>query len=359
MDKTLRFVSAYIENGFIYFLSWNANGIFRGDITSGKVKLLTVLPKRIEYNNYIYMKKNGDRLYLSPCHNNSIIEIEASNFDKKYEYLTDDKKTGAELTRYGDMEFREKNVYFYPFGGRAIMEFDTNNKTINYYNECYSLVKDNINKKGELWFKGGVYEGNKMWFVSNLSSDILCFDTISKQTTCHSIDYGKTGFRKICFDGSDFWLLSYYGSVLQWNPSEGIKRLIKKVVSYKPTDYDKYDMCVYDNRVWIAGSSMYECYSVDISTGKIQKEYFSRNVDEEFGEGQLKVMSGKLFFLPDKNDYLYRVETDEKKIYGVRFVLEDDEKEKYLDSIMKEDFDRGNIVIENEDNTLASFIRNT
>lgn len=350
----MKFISAIIEHDQMIVLACNLAGIFRVNLKNGYVETLAALPQEYFSYNYMKMCKVDNKYYISPCHSDSIVEIDANDWHDQYLYKIDDKQTEVKSIRCGDVYPVGSSVYFLPFGGHAIIELNRETRELQYYKQCFEYVSEIISVKPTLLFGGSVVEGDKIWFVCRQTNVVIGFDTKNKETECYIVGEDKIGFKSICYAENYFWIYTVKGDLIQWNRSNGVKQILHELGGDEPEDVD---ISFHNNKIVLAGQSMYHCIEVDVSSGECEKILFDRNNNEKKTYGFFTKIEDGLYFLPEDNDYFYEIDTINRSAYGRKIVLEGVELEKYRKLRIENDIRIKGFVMERENETIDDFIK--
>lgn len=350
----LRFISAFKEDDQMIVLSCNLTGVFRVNMKNGYVETLAVLPQEFFSYNYMKMCKTASKYYFSPCHSDSIVEIDENNWDKQYLHKIDDEQIGIKKIRCNDVYPVGESVYFVPFGGHAIIELNQETDELHYYNQCYEYISNMISVEPTLLYGGSIVERDKIWFVCRQINVVICFDTKKKETDCYVVGEDKSGFKSICYVDNSFWIYTNKGDLIQWDKSNGVKQIIHDLGGDDP---ENVDIGLHKGKLLLAGQSMYHCVEVDVKSGECEKIDFKRNCNEERTYGFLTTIDNEIFFLPESNEYFYEIDTNNHCVYGRKFTLEGVELEKYRKMRIKNDVERKGIVVEGDNEPLDDFIK--
>lgn len=350
---TLKLISGYIEGQELVFSAWNERGLFKYNLKTNEIKLLTILPTSQTAYGYGFICKDDDVAYLSPCHANSLLCINTNSWEIIDNIYIDDNIIGVNDTRYGYIASINDKVVIQPYSAHAVIVYNKKTKKMDYFDDCFIYIKQNYGCYSQFIFLGETLADNELYFVCQQNNLLIEFDVEKRETSYYPIGSDKDLLNNVVYDGEDFWIYTNAGDLFRWNKKSGIKSKYDRLIQQNADDSS---ICIYKGRIWIAGKSMYECVSVNIETGNVVSEEFYRNVCEKEGSGSLKIINDKMFYFPNRNDYIYSVDVEKKTLHGNKIILQGDEYRKYIDEIIRYDTQKNSLVYEKHNHMMTSFL---
>lgn len=334
---------AYAENDKLLFSAWNVNGFFSCDIRTGVSKLLTLLPEFQGKYGYSDICLYKNYIYLSPCNGTGIVRLENNNWQSQEVYTLDDKQLGCNCARYGGIFKNQDSLYFRPYSARAVLSFNTVSHEIRYYDECYRLLENVAGIKSGPLFAGNAETEGKIWFVCLQANMIFSFDMMNQRTEGFEIANENERFTNVYSDGKYFWIICRSGSIIKWNKAEGIVHIFKDIWLENARGITA---CICDNRIWLATVGMGQCVSISLNDNIVRKEGFKGKSDDSEQHGNLRVINGEIYYLPEHNRYLYKFNDKECSAKAVLPRLEGEEYKCYKSELMNRDIQYGRTVRE-------------
>ncbi len=354
-EQILNISSAYIEGGEMFFSAWNINGFFSCDLESGEARLLAILPYFSGRYGYGTSCSVDDSVYLSPCGASSIVELKKGIWQISREYQLERAEVGSDVARYGNIIPHKRKLYFCPYHAHSIMEFDIDSHQIVYWSDCYKLTGNN-GGTGEPLFGGGIFYNNMIWMISYKINIVICFDPESKYTKAYKIGQQGDFFADICRSGEFFYIYCKSGKVLKWNEKNGSVSAIKNIWEELGGDTEDYvTVCAYKDRIWIANAGMRKCISID-GQNDIVKLHSIVGIENDIDKvGKYMVLNNDLYYLPEHNNYLYRINFIDDSVHAICVALRGENLKHYNTEYMKECRRNGIAVQETENRPFSLF----
>ncbi len=341
----LNFFDAFKDGNSLYFSAWNVNGFFRYDLERKTTDYLGLFPGGQGRYKYGYYCDTPQKLYFSPCNENSIVGIRKNQWDDIEIIPIDDSFIGTSVARFGLVKYLNENLWFVPYSSHAVMQYNLLDKKVSYYPECFELC-NRIKEfsKGPL-FRGGFVLKSQIWFISIQSNIIICFDTVSKKTYCYKAGNNNDLFVNFCLGKDCFWILTRSGEVIKWNESQGV------IMRTKVSDdeiYETQSIVYYKERIWIDLRNSRGIVALDSDKVKTIDVLLPAPDGIDSSIGSITVIDGEVFSFPFPNNMLYIINPIDHRLEKHCVELVSDQYERYKNDIAKKTMEEKSFFNENE-----------
>jgi hypothetical protein len=270
----------FVYGNKIYFTIYWRNQLFSMDLINGVVELIGEFSDEDSYPIALYNTAtvcNG-KAYFSPVTANAIgvFNIETKTTSG---ILENERYRKEYYPVYHRVHTIGERVYFIGYCKPAITCLDTNNNTFSYYDDWVKEIHSD--EKIVVWLYDSCVSGQFIAAVSNTTSNVVVFDTITKLSKVYNIGNGISGFEGICYDGKDFWLApKELRCVIKWNPwTATYVEFIDFPLGFKRGATNVWGMFGNSNYVWVLSCHSNMLLKINVNTGAMfcEKEFFSDN----------------------------------------------------------------------------------
>lgn len=288
-EHSLCFDECAYENGMIWFVARDYNGLFQMDIDTGEVKYLGRVPGEVSVATHLYSKvlKEGNYLWLVPCMAKEIAryDIETGKF-MKYAVGTGEKR--AEL-RFQYACLHEKNIYMISGDYKRLVICNTETGSMavkeNFIGDTAQKYK--VCRNGA--FPSMCVVENKLYFVIDGTNTVIQYDTLEEKYLIFQIGETSNKYMNIVYDGTFFWLIPCMeGNVVRWNQKN---QDIQEIRNY-PVEFEHSFLfrtaCYQNGSLWLFPSRGNMILQVDVNTMQIKMRnrkpqqydvYFSKKIE--------------------------------------------------------------------------------
>lgn len=350
----------------IWFCPNSHNGLYKLDKGSGTVRLMTRIPneellKSILYSSIVHYK---DKIILAPCS-----AREVAIYDLRYNIA---KKIA--LNKLCDLNRKIKfwgafscGKYAYFLGAEypAIVRMNLDTEELVYFTDWKEWIG---NRTSDYLYLSDFFIRGKYAFCSYFYEDaILKIDLQTDIMETIQLKSGVKGFYGMADDGENVWLLPSYGRrIIKWNPDSG--KVLKITIPYSQADVDRpfHPPLIDGDKVYLIPLGLKEAFVVDRDKNIVTRDDALTNILETELEGKTAgymtynprlVAHQKIAYIngADFGWHTYDVATHED--ICEYFDLKNDERECLMAEALKQRFSGYNLVTENADFTVGTFIK--
>lgn len=223
--------------GFLWCTALDFNALFRLDPMSLQAEYMGSVPGE---------KSNGERLYRSLIYADgklyfaplkaeriAIYDIKRNTFQTMQVNEDCVKAQRPDYLRFKfyDVVSLDGNIYFIPYCYPAIVAYDTNTQELNYLDSWLDKSKPSqAFKNGRGYFCEAIYDSGNIIMPRFDKDSIVVFDEQNMSFNTFDVTQSDKGYRSICFDGNNYWMVSLDGKILRAN---------KSLDTFSPVNLDK------------------------------------------------------------------------------------------------------------------------
>ena len=229
MNRSLRFEDAYYDGDkYIYFFSYEINGLFRINIDDQRLEFLLSVKEydanaRRLFGGVVCV---GNKLIFTPLTAYEIMIYDIN--DNKYSLchvrhssiIEDSTTKFCSIIVVGDV------VYMFPAHYPAIIEFNVSKEKIVYHTDWIDGVSTMLRNKQDFFRRSLCISGTTIIAPFCFEDKVLLFDISNERMKIYKVGAGRSeneGFSGICHDGNDYWLSPMRSdSALRWNFESGV-----------------------------------------------------------------------------------------------------------------------------------------
>lgn len=322
---TLWFNDFVLEEEEIIFSSESFNGLFCGNIKTGKCSLAGVFPNEniYDYNLHYGTYRYKNRILFIPAFgkNFTVYDIDTHTFQIIL------SKADACVDGYKYFASAMVGKYVYVFGAflPEIIRIDMEELKIRYYNGWQERLSEfGVREDNPFFYRDICHIGDHLYVVTGQNNSIVELDLKTDEILIHPTARGKDIYCTISYDGKYFWLTEGTRGFVRVDPSDWscIYRKINNKVkaSFFPSSK------VVDGRVWLFSNRLENIFRVNCCDMSVEElkvvfdeadEWFPNS--KGFGYGIVKkIEEDKLavFCVEDCRLHIFR---HDQEIENVRF----------------------------------------
>lgn len=304
------------NNGDLLYTDKAFNGLFRMSRERKEVSLVACFPEEKFGNERLFgsIVCNQRHIYLIPFHAKKMYSIDDDGKMDVFEMKMIELKEAVSYSKKPN--FLSAHVYkdyivmvgsSYP----AIVIFDCQTKTFQYYSDWVCEVDDYTNTDDAAFFRDTLLLGDMLFLPLCRGNAVILFDLKKRQHNFIRIGDKNKTFSGITFDGEDFWLSPRYnGEVIRWNQNKNT------IIEYG--DDSMYRTGAAYTGIVASGDSVYllpmfksPIIKINIKTGEIKK------TEREYAAVRYWEEKGVLFFYDHIYCKPFDIE-DEETVFSLR-----------------------------------------
>lgn len=271
IDKTIYFNDCAYENGIMWFVAGNYNGLFQMNIESGETIYLGKIPSEDEVISNLYVKifKQENNLWLIPNRAKDLVKYNLK--DKTFEKYKFPGLYKEKMQRFQYACMQGNKIYMIPANYERIVFFNMETLTI-HTDDKWLGYRDNCNICPLSVFPNICIVNGKLYFILYDTNVVVEYDLETRVSKEFKVGQESGRYADIVCDGTCFWLIPHrVGGVLCWNKEEGTTRLIEDY----PDDFEHtslFQTSYYkDGNLWLFPSWGNMVLKIDTKTMDIQK----------------------------------------------------------------------------------------
>ncbi|MDR2727683.1 MAG: hypothetical protein LBB56_01025, partial [Chitinispirillales bacterium] len=170
-------------------------------------------------------------------------DIITKSFDKiSFAEPKHENKNGYnDKAKFGFPVLYEKYLFFTPGTYPAIMRYDTENDSLDYFSDWVKPL-EKISDGDEYYFGEGIVSEKKIILPAVNANAIVIFDMETCTSSITEIGYKKYRHGNFCFDGKNYWFAPRFdGPVVRWNP---VTKEYKEFSNY-PAGFESGKICFF------------------------------------------------------------------------------------------------------------------
>lgn len=216
-DKSISYGISCSVDGSVYFSSWNYNGLYRLDVTDGKVYSIGKTPQELSlevslYSNIIYQ---DGTLWLVPSRAHALAEYHLETGQWTRYELSDRIKSSALI---------EDKIYMISSDYRHLWIMDLKKKKLTR-EEMSCQGRERLPLSDDYYNSDLYLLDHKLYFLITHSDLLAAYDLEKKQTELLHISDSRGQYQRLVYDGSCFYFLpnSEKSAVACWDGKNGKK----------------------------------------------------------------------------------------------------------------------------------------
>lgn len=210
-DKSISYGISCPVDDSVYFSSWNYNGLYRLDVTDGKVYGLGKVPQELSleislYSNILYQDRT---LWLVPSRAHALAEYHLETGQWTRYELPDRIKSSALI---------EDKIYMISSDYRRLWIMDLKEKKLTR-EEMSCQGRERLPLSDDYYNSDLYLLDHKLYFLITHSDLLAAYDLEKKQTELLPVSDSRGQYQRLMYDGSCFWFLpnSEKSSVVRWD----------------------------------------------------------------------------------------------------------------------------------------------
>lgn len=327
-DNKIFFSNGVVVGQNCWSCSEDGQIICKTDITTGKVRIIKCLDKRISgYSYYYTVIYIGQKLYFIPLLAEVLLVYDI-NENKLEEYEISSNICHGRGAKFISAGSYEDNVYMFPCCTDHICRFNVISKQIEYLQNIACLQERNDITGLTYCFGTGTVCDDIFWLPVIGRDMIVAYSMRTNEYKEYEINSNEEGFRYLVKTDDDFYLLTRDGNVVYWNLDKGFcrkyeKKNITEKIELGRNVYSK--MAYYQNAIWLFPAFGENIVCLDLLSGHREEYVDYKNELKEseainevgvFGEGIQN--EEEMIMFPRTLDGLVRINLRTKEISTVR-----------------------------------------
>ena len=220
-DKSfkLSFEDAVIEKEKLIFPAGDCDMICLYDFKNGITKKFKGYASEDIFKQHQYgaVCKYGPHEYLfAPSSGSKILLYHSEK--NEFSYIDIENVKGESSKLFGTTLQNGKYVYLLPGTYPAIVRFDCEDNTVDYYGNWLNKLKNHVKKGEELFGHGCGLIGENLFLASKTANQLVKFNLLTQAETLITVGSSDTSYSAICSDEKNCWLATSDGTVMRWDP---------------------------------------------------------------------------------------------------------------------------------------------
>ncbi len=217
-ECSLCFDDCAYDNGMIWFVVRNYNGLFQMNIETGDTQYLGSIPGEVSVATHLYSRilKEGKYLWLIPCMAKEIAryDIETGEFTK---YPISEGERGRE-PRFQYACLWEKQIYMISGDYKKLVIFHTKTNAVSVEENFIDDVAQKYKVCRSGAFPSMCMIDKKLYFVINDTNVVVEYDALEKSYKMFQVGSTSNKYMNIEYDGKYFWLVPCMeGKIVRWD----------------------------------------------------------------------------------------------------------------------------------------------
>ena len=271
-DRSIYFYDCAYEGNELWFVAGNYNGLYKMDISSGKVEYIGRVPDEDVISNSLYANifKIRDDIWMIPSRAKEIARYNLK--ENKFHKIKLSNFKISKTAKFNSAHVYKNKIYMIPWNFEGIVCLDLDNESVTVDSRFIKLLEEKYGYKEKMSYVHKSCLVDKYIYMPIYNTNIIIeYNLMTKKIKDYQIGDESLKFGSIVYDGNNFWLIPRTnGPIVSWDKKNNKFSVYNKYPKgFSCTNLFRFAHYT-DGNVWLFPEMGNMIIKLDVKTGSME-----------------------------------------------------------------------------------------